>query len=368
MKTLSIDLTYQPVGGALSQIIEIICNLSEYQFSKIIFFTTQENRYLFDGIKDERVVIHDVNFGHTQIFRRLIWAQCLLPFLILFKKIDILFCPGNISPILSFRKKAQWIGTVGPFEKGFIKPFPFFQKFILFFSKYLMIFSSHTSDLVFFESNYTKNLFTEKYRLKKDKAVVLHIGKDNFYQPKKKDAGEKYILSVSHLYPYKNFHTLINAFFEISIQDPNIDLLIAGSVVDKSYFEDLMSLIKELNIENRVFFLGRVEKDQLNYLYSNCLFFVFHSPFENFAYTLIEAMSCGAAIVSTNTTAMPETCSDAAIYFNPYSVKELVKCMKFFIDNPENIGIYSDKSLNQAKIYPNYEEINKETGKFLNEI
>ena len=35
-------------------------------------------------------------------------------------------------------------------------------------------------------------------------------------------------------------------------------------------------------------------------------------------------MSCGAPIISTNTTAMPETCQNAAVYFDPYSVEDLL--------------------------------------------
>ena len=75
-----------------------------------------------------------------------------------------------------------------------------------------MIFSSLTSDIVIFESNYTRDLFVIKYRQKLEKSAVLHIGNDVFFQSDNVNSSEtankycdkEYILMVSHLYPYKN--------------------------------------------------------------------------------------------------------------------------------------------------------------------
>ena len=163
MSKLAIDLTYQPVGGSLAQIIEIIKNIDSYNFSEVVFYTTKENIHLFDGFNSTKIVFEvRTVFEYCNCSCGLYGAQLLLPFLLITKGVDVLFCPGNISPILSFVKKAQWVGTVGPFEPNFISSFRWKQKIILFILKYLIIFSSKTSDLVIFESKYTQNLFVEK--------------------------------------------------------------------------------------------------------------------------------------------------------------------------------------------------------------
>ena len=67
--------------------------------------------------------------------------------------------------------------------------------------------------------------------------------------------------------------------------------------------------------------------------YSSCSKFVFTLPFENFSHILIEAMSCGAPVIATNTTAMPEACGDAVLYFDPYDVDQLSCAMnKILLD------------------------------------
>ena len=52
---------------------------------------------------------------------RIVWEQILLPFLLRLHKIDVLFCPGNISPVLTSTKTVQWIGTIGPFWNNMYK-------------------------------------------------------------------------------------------------------------------------------------------------------------------------------------------------------------------------------------------------------
>jgi len=60
---------------------------------------------------------------------------------------------------------------------------------------------------------------------------------------------------------------------------------------------------------------------------------IFPSPFENFTYTLVEALVCGAPIICSNTTAMPETCQEAALYFDPYNTEEMSEQISQLLNN-----------------------------------
>jgi len=296
-----------------------------------------------------------------------------LPVSLIINNINVLFCTGNISPIFCSKKKSQWIGTVGPFVAGFIDSFPWRQKIVLFVSKCLMIVSARTSDLVFFESRYTQELFSSRYGQKESNSATLYIGKDDYFHPVKKTNkinkfdynNAKFILTVSHLYPYKNIETLIESFCELELHKKGLYLFVAGSIVDNTYYEKLQSMVKEFNAENSIVFLGRVEKQSLRELYSLCHFFVFTSPYENFAYTLVEAMSCGAPIIATNTTAMPETCGSAALYFQPESKEQLSKHMLTFLNDKSIRDEFKDKSIRKIKSYDNYTLVNQKTGDLL---
>ena len=171
---------------------------------------------------------------------------------------------------------------------------------------------------------------------------------------------------VSHLYPYKNIEILFHALKKIN--DPELKCLIAGKFHTKSYFHKLTKLSNDFSLNDKVVFLGGVNRRELKDLYSNCEMLVFTSPFENFAYTLVEAMSCSAPIISTNTTAMPETCGDAALYFSPGSEQELANCLFTFLDREDIRTKYKEMSLSKSSEYEVYSVINQRTNKILENL
>ena len=72
MSKLAIDLTYQPVGGSLAQITEIINNIDSCNFSEVIFYLTNENRHLFDGFNSTKITFELVSFSIPCILTLLI--------------------------------------------------------------------------------------------------------------------------------------------------------------------------------------------------------------------------------------------------------------------------------------------------------
>ena len=162
------------------QIIQIIKNLDTYDFDNVVFYITTDNFHLFENNNDKKIILKCVKFSNKSIILRTIWAQMILPILLVLNRIDVLFCPGNISPIFNSKKKLQWIHTIGPFEKNFISSFAFRERLILIITKYLMIFSSYTSDMVIFDSNYTRDLFVRKFNQKIEKSAVIHSGMMSF--------------------------------------------------------------------------------------------------------------------------------------------------------------------------------------------
>ena len=179
---------------------------------------------------------------------------------------------------------------------------------------------------------------------------------------------QDFILTVSHLYPYKNIELLINSYYHLKLHEQGLYILVAGSISDKKYYKKLKLIVEKHDISKYVIFLGRLEIKEIRELYSKCKIFVFTSPFENFAYTLVEAMSCSAPIISTNTTAMPESCGSAALYFSPDSEEELSDCIMTFL-NDENLRLkYKTMALLKSKEYPVYSSVNSKTNLLLNNI
>ena len=106
----------------------------------------------------------------------------------------------------------------------------------------------------------------------------------------------------------------------------NLPLVFAGG---KGWLlENFVSTINELGLAENVIMLGYVDDNQLSWLYRNCYAFVYPSLFEGFGLPVLEAMSLGAAVITSNTTSLPEVVGDAGLLVNPYQAEEIMTAMQ----------------------------------------
>ncbi|MCG3672265.1 glycosyltransferase [Aliarcobacter butzleri] len=122
---------------------------------------------------------------------------------------------------------------------------------------------------------------------------------DNFFFQKKfqdKISKNFIFLHIASLDKNKNQELLIKSFEKIAKLNHNVYLNIAGSGYMKKYLE---SLVKKLDIQKQVNFLGRISQEKVRdeMMKSNC--FVLSSNFETFGVVLIEALACGLPLIAT---------------------------------------------------------------------
>ena len=371
MQKIAINATYKAGGGQIPQLVNFIKYFSDQSGRFIcIIYITKHNLYLLDGIKikkNTKVVISRI--ADISTFIRILWEQFILPIILFLDKIDILFSPGNISPIFTNVKKIQWIGTIGPFwNKMYELEIPI-EKMKFKFNKIFIYITAQYADAVIFESNFTRDLFVKHYNIKPNKSHVIKAGRDNYFFPNineqilnKYNIYNDFILCVSHLYPYKNIIRLIEAY-SIAREELLIEttLVIAGSSYSKEYDKYISDKVENLGIGEYVNFVGNVNRKDLRTFYSACHFLVFPSPCENFAYTLAEAMSCGSPIISSNTTAMPETCEDAAIYFNPYDLNQISEKLILVANDNKLRNLLQKRALKRVKKLKDYKQVSMKT-------
>lgn len=124
-----------------------------------------------------------------------------------------------------------------------------------------------------------------------------------------------YFLSVATSSPNKNIGLVMNALQ--FLDDVNTDLVTVG-VADSSVFAQ-----PRVSRSRRLHNLGYVSDGQLRALYENALCFVFPSFYEGFGIPPLEAMACGCPVIVANTSALPESCGNAALYCDPHDPHDL---------------------------------------------
>jgi glycosyltransferase involved in cell wall biosynthesis len=126
-----------------------------------------------------------------------------------------------------------------------------------------------------------------------------------------------FVLFVSSLWPYKNCDGLLRAWALARNELGDRQLVIVGSGRDQEYLGSLHSLTAELGISEDVVFTGGVPLEETVSFYRAADAFVYPSLNETFGLPLLEAMACGCPVVTSDTSAMPETAGGAAVLADP---------------------------------------------------
>lgn len=143
---------------------------------------------------------------------------------------------------------------------------------------------------------------------------------------------ENYVLFVGSLEPRKNIKTLLKAYSAVSARlRKAFPLVIAGA---KGWLNsDIPSLVEGLGIKESVRFTGYIDANDICAVYSGASVFAYPSLYEGFGLPILEAMSCGAPVITSNTSSMPEVAGDAARLIDPLNAEELASALEAVLDN-----------------------------------
>ncbi|WEI00161.1 glycosyltransferase family 1 protein [Acinetobacter soli] len=203
--------------------------------------------------------------------------------------------------------------------------------------------------LIFTVSEFSKGRIVDWSGINPDKVKVVYNGVSSAFH---KDVqpylpGFPYIFIVGNRKLHKNEDRALRAFAQADI-DKNIHVLFSGKPSDQ-----LVSTAKELQIEDRVKFLGRLSEDELASTYKGALCLLFPSLYEGFGLPVIEAMACGTPVITSNTTSLAEISDDSCILVNPLSITEISKAIEKATSDDiqiSDINISSSFCWNKSKL------------------
>lgn len=146
----------------------------------------------------------------------------------------------------------------------------------------------------------SESLRNSIYRISSVDSVVINNMVDvDYFSDRKislpKDEDKFIFISVGSLVPVKNYKLLIESFVDAGFSK-DVYLYIVGYGID---YDNLLSIIKKYNIENRVLLLGKKNRNEIRNLLLAADVFVLSSNSETFGVVLIEAMACGLPVIST---------------------------------------------------------------------
>lgn len=193
--------------------------------------------------------------------------------------------------------------------------------------------------MVLTPSNAIRRAAIERFHLSADRVVHVHHAASELFRPVvAPPKTTPYFLYVGTLEPRKNLGLLLDAWREVRKRHA-VDLAIAGR-----RREDF----PEIEPEPGLRLLGAVENEELPELYSGCIASVYPSLYEGFGLPVLEAMQCGAAVITSKDPAIVETSGGAALTLDAAEPAAWTEAMSALVENPELRGELQAKSLERA--------------------
>lgn len=324
-----------------------------YHLIKNLIKIDEENKYILYGccIKKYRVkyilkkefetgnFCISLKFFSNKIYNYTV--QTFLPIEFFFGKFDIIHTLHPFSPLNIFGKQVITIHDLTPI----INPDWFLplhsQKFRFIISKAIK-----RVDKIIAVSYSTKNDIIKHFKINPEKIEVVYLASDEIYRPvsdkekkenikRKYGIKNKYLLFVGTIEPRKNVARLIDAFIKIKEKFPEYQLVLCGQIGwKKEIFYKKMAEIPE-KFKKDIILTGYVPITDMPYIYNGCDVFIYPSLYEGFGLPVLEAMSCGVPVITSNISSLPEVVGDVGILINPYSIDELVSAIDSVLSNKD---------------------------------
>ncbi len=281
--------------------------------------------------------------------------QIILPFIMLREKLDLVHFPHFNVPVL-YRKK--FVVTIHDLTHTLI---PGKKKSHLFHRlAYHMVFwnAVRSSTKVVAVSGATKNAILDYFKINPQKISVVYEGLNQTYGIMDKaeafnqvsnrfNITRPYILYVGEWRRYKNLPQLALAFDQLIEKKLDIELVLVGK--KDPFYPEIEEKIFSIKHKDRIKALGRIEDEQLKAVYNAATIFVLPSFMEGFGLTVLEAAACGVPITCSDIPSLREVAGQAADYFDPSNLQNMIDVINNLISNPERLEELANLALSRSK-------------------
>ncbi|MCX8082198.1 MAG: glycosyltransferase family 4 protein [bacterium] len=322
-------------GGNETYIIGLLYGLSQIEhpdFSYVVF--------LSKGIPVPDFLLNDKQFSIERVSQRASLRFLRdIPVRTYTEKLDLLHTQYH-TPLISHCHSVITLHDV-----SFIRYPEFFPEDIYLRLKLSLLYSVRKAKKIITVSEFSKREILKFYKIDEEKIEVVYNGVSEKFRPIDTTKCDKvlenysvkkpYILSVSNLQPRKNLSRLIKAFISIIKNNPAFpyNLVIVGKKL--WLYNEMFDEIRNSNFVERIVLTDYVPEEDLVYLYNGADVFIYPSIYEGFGLPVLEAMSCGCAVVTSNTSSLPEVAGNACVLVDPYNVEEIARAIQNVIRNPD---------------------------------
>jgi glycosyltransferase involved in cell wall biosynthesis len=311
----------------LSRIVKLMPDCDFHFF----FDRPWHSRFLYA----ENVMPHVVHPQARHPFLYIAWFDFMIPRKLRQVKADLFFSPDGYLALSSKIPQIQVIHDLAflhfPKDTDRLHAWHYnrwFPRFAKKASKILTV------------SEYTRKDIQEQYQIPAEKITTVYNGCADVFHPGtlseqkatriQYTGGVKYFLYAGAIQPRKNLENLLKAYTLFREKHPEtVKLVLTGR---KAWnFESVIQTYRDMPFREDVIFTGYVNDSELNRLYQASIALCYVSRFEGFGLPLLEAMHAETALITCNTSSLPEVAGDAALYVHPDHPEEMADAMQILL-------------------------------------
>ncbi len=217
------------------------------------------------------------------------------------------------------------------------------------------------SDIILTDSLSSKADITELLGIPGERVYIIYpaVNHDKF-RPKSIGIDDKknllarmniassFVMYAGGLNLHKNLDILYSAFSKLpeNILRTHQLVMVGGELKHEETFH--RNKLRKMGINDNVVFTGHVDDEELVMLYSLCDLFVFPSLYEGFGIPPLEAMACGAAVLASNKSSLPEVIGHQDALFDPYDDVDIAKKIEHALNDNKFRGFLKEHGIRQA--------------------
>ncbi len=301
-----------------------------------------------------------------------LWTQLRLAWEMLWHKPDVLFVPAHTIPVYCPAKTYTVLHDIGfemfsdVYSRNLIGPENRFITTLinlavriitrgrysnteLDYHRWSTRLALQKAKAIITPSRFTKQEIEKKFQVLPDKIHVVY----NSFQPDYKKTVTKeqinivrdqygitgaYLLFVGRLEKKKNIHRIVQAYHQATAQIHNPPSLVLAGKAGHGY-DSIEQYIENNNLAHRVIKTGWVDQNNLPALMNGAYGFIFTTLYEGFGMPILEAMSSGTPVITSNNSSTKEIGANAVLLADPQDVRDIARAILLLISNT---ALYND--------------------------
>ncbi|MGA3085215.1 MAG: glycosyltransferase family 1 protein [Thermodesulfobacteriota bacterium] len=352
-------------SGVGNYVLHLVQNLRQVDPEPIYYFLAQKkNLFLLGNLAREQNPLLTI-FSHENHPLSDFWEHFILPIRLKKMGINVFHGPASLIP---FRKDHYGLIVTIHDLVAFLFPETIPLKYGA-YMRYLLRQAVKKADKIIAVSHHTKKDLIRILKVSSEKIVVIHEAPSPIFFPyDKKEAQarlkqqygitKKFIYHLGNIEPRKNLIVLLEAFTRVC-QDLGNEYQLVVSGQKGWLTRSLSHFLKNYPAQDQVLFTGYVPMEHIPMFMNSAELFVFPSLYEGFGLPVLEAMSCGTPIISSNRSSIPEIVGSAGILVDPTDTQELADRIIGLLRNPEEKMRLSQLGKEQSARFSWYEAARK---------